>query len=190
MESKLCQCGKVGEISCPNDERCGNKQSELSTLKAQQGGAIRENIENILFKSGKLYQEECTWLADIILQECPNTYQELKERYDNIAKEHSDLNLALAAMLNGYQNLSAYQKGWFTVSKDLIEVYTKMVLEYDNPGNCKGQKEGDGVEFAEWCANNYQWEYDPTSDEYRWLEANNFYTTAELYAIFKQQKEK
>jgi predicted nuclease with TOPRIM domain len=56
---------------------------------------------------------------------------ELKERSDKMAKEHSDLNLALAAMLNGYQNLSMYQKGWFTVPKDLIDSYTKMVLEYD-----------------------------------------------------------
>lgn len=51
-------------------------------------------------------------------------------------------------------------------------------------------REDDAVEFAEWCANNYQWEYDPTSDECRWLEADNFYTTAELYAKFKQQKQK
>jgi hypothetical protein len=61
-------------------------------------------------------------------------YDELKERADKMAKEHSDLNLALAAMLNGYQNLSMYQKDWFTVPKDLIDAYTKMVIEYDNQG--------------------------------------------------------
>lgn len=57
-----------------------------------------------------------------------------KVRYDEVMKEHSDLNLALAAMLNGYQNLSMYQKDWFTVPKDLIDCYTKMVLEYDKQG--------------------------------------------------------
>lgn len=54
--------------------------------------------------------------------------KELRERYE---KEHADLNLALAAMLNGYQNLSMDQKEWFTVPKDLIDCYTKMVLEYE-----------------------------------------------------------
>jgi hypothetical protein len=48
--------------------------------------------------------------------------------------------------------------------------------------------ESDAVIFAEWVANNYSWEYDPVSDEYQWLEANNFYTTDELYTIFKQKE--
>lgn len=59
----------------------------------------------------------------------------------------------------------------------------------DESGTAAGREE-DAVAFAEWCANSYQWEYDPTSDEYRWLEADNFYTTAQLYELFKQQKEK
>ena len=59
--------------------------------------------------------------------------RQLKDKAEKMAKEHSDLNLALAAMLNGYQNLSMYQKDWFTVPKDLIDYYTKMVLEYDMP---------------------------------------------------------
>lgn len=42
--------------------------------------------------------------------------------------------------------------------------------------NQQKQKDGEG--------------YDPASDEYKWLEADNFYTTTELYDIFKQQKEK
>jgi hypothetical protein len=52
-------------------------------------------------------------------------------RVEKMEKEHADLNLALAAMLNGYQNLSMYQRDWFTVPKDLIDTYTKMVLEYE-----------------------------------------------------------
>lgn len=53
---------------------------------------------------------------------------------EKLKEEHADLNLALAAMLNGYQNLSMYQKDWFTVPKDLIDAYTKMVLEYEQTG--------------------------------------------------------
>lgn len=67
-------------------------------------------------------------------------HDELKERCDKMEAEHADLNLALAAMLNGYQNLSQYQKDWFTVPKDLINYYTRMVLEYDTQGK-EGEKE-------------------------------------------------
>lgn len=58
-------------------------------------------------------------------------WQEAEERVKEIEQWAADLNLALAAMLNGYQNLSMYQKDWFTVPKDLIDAYTKMVTEYD-----------------------------------------------------------
>jgi chromosome segregation ATPase len=68
-------------------------------------------------------------------------HQQLKERCDKMEAEHADLNLALAAMLNGYQNLSMSQKDWFTVPKDLIDAYTKMVLEYDTPEIEQGKEE-------------------------------------------------
>jgi len=29
MDNELCKCGKVGEISCPNDERCGSVNTQL-----------------------------------------------------------------------------------------------------------------------------------------------------------------
>lgn len=68
-------------------------------------------------------------------------YKVLKERADKMAAEHADLNLALAAMLNGYANLSICQKDWFTVPRDLIDQYTKMVLEYNSNTN---QNENNG----------------------------------------------
>ncbi len=55
----------------------------------------------------------------------------LASKWQEAEQRVADLNLALAAMLNGYQNLSMDQKDWFTVPKDLIDEYTKMVLEYD-----------------------------------------------------------
>lgn len=58
-----------------------------------------------------------------------------KVKYDELQALNADMNLALAAMLNGYQNLSACQKDWFTVPIDLINEYTKMVLE------CRDEKE-------------------------------------------------
>lgn len=61
--------------------------------------------------------------------------EEMAAKYEKALRElemqSADLNLALAAMLNGYQNLSIYQRDWFTVPKDLIDNYTKMVLNYD-----------------------------------------------------------
>lgn len=60
---------------------------------------------------------------------------QLKEKAENIAAEHADLNLALAAMLNGYANLPMYQMDRFTVPRDLINKYTKMVLEYESKSN-------------------------------------------------------
>jgi hypothetical protein len=63
----------------------------IETLKAQQGGIVRETIEDILFKSGKLYQEECTYLADIILQDCPNAFQVLRERSEKLMRTMQDI---------------------------------------------------------------------------------------------------
>lgn len=141
---------------------------EYATLKAQQGSVTLKQIEDEITKRWNSIQfnpEGVKKREDLrigVLNDLgipievfyPTHYQELKERYDNIAKEHSDLNLALAAMLNGYQNLSMYQKGWFPVPKDLIDAYTKMVLAYDNPGNCKGEKEGEAVEIMKWALDN------------------------------------
>jgi hypothetical protein len=179
QSNKLCKCGKVGEISCPNDERCGTANTQLPaeviaqidkdaehyanvqwSEKAKHIGhhltdkwdnakddyeagatewaqwkvaynellaSVDEKIDKALHAERNRMQVNVTASEVAWAKEC----QELKERAERMEKEHSDLNLALAAMLNGYQNLSAYQRDWFTVPKDLIDCYTKMVLEYD-----------------------------------------------------------
>lgn len=107
-----------------------------------------------------------------------------------------DSNNWRAQAFDGRKHLSL---GSFKTEEEAAKARDKAVIEMglDLPLNFPpaldeqpaAGREEDAVVFAEWCANNYSWEYDPTSDEYQWLEANNFYTTAELYTIFKQQKE-
>jgi hypothetical protein len=36
MSNKLCKCGKVGEISCPHDDRCENSMSNTLPEKLQK----------------------------------------------------------------------------------------------------------------------------------------------------------
>jgi hypothetical protein len=117
-----------------NNIQCTLTDAELSA-KADQW------IDELIASGGKSFTMQVPARpnkdTDLIFAELNNRFKAMlqsKERAEKIAKEHSDLNLALAAMLNGYQNLSMYQKGWFTVPKDLIDAYTKMVLECDKQG--------------------------------------------------------
>lgn len=74
-----------------------------------------------------------------------NMVNALKKERDGLSEEHADLVLALAAMLNGYQNLPELVREKFIVPKDLIDHYTKMVVDYENePLQEHGEKGGDG----------------------------------------------
>lgn len=48
MSNKLCKCGKVGEISCPHDERCGNPMSNDNTLPEELQKEIADFAANII----------------------------------------------------------------------------------------------------------------------------------------------
>jgi hypothetical protein len=114
-----------GHISlCTNDDPEDITETENTLQK----------VARVLNESGCKFYCDTTTEHKLHVENMELRYKadELKERYENMAKEHSDLNLALAAMLNGYQNLSKFQKEWFTVPKDLIDAYTKMVIEYDS----------------------------------------------------------
>lgn len=76
------------------------------------------------------------------IKELEHDYAALKAKVEKLAAEHADLNLALAAMLNGYANLPTYQMDWFTVPRDVIDKYTKMVLDYNS--NTNNQNENNG----------------------------------------------
>jgi hypothetical protein len=119
--SLCCNAGFVGET----------EEEEDSIFKKVVGALNNSGID--FHSENKL---ELAQHIDLMKQSHEiDALQSKCDRYEKIVKEHSDLNLALAAMLNGYQNLSMYQKDWFTVQKDLINEYTKMVLEYDAQAN-------------------------------------------------------
>lgn len=47
MSNKLCKCRKVGEISCPHDDRCGNPMSNTdNTLPEELRKTIRKEAES------------------------------------------------------------------------------------------------------------------------------------------------
>jgi hypothetical protein len=115
--SLVANCGFVGEDDADEDNIFNRVKDEL-------------NISGIDFHSGNKLELK----QYIEKRELQYKVDELKERCEKMAQEHADLTLALAAMLNGYQNLSMYQRNLFTVPKDLIDAYTKMVLEYDTHG--------------------------------------------------------
>lgn len=107
-------------------------KEQLQKQIEQEGKAQREGFESKLLAT-VADSEYC-----IGAEKYAALWQAAEEkaaRYEKALKEiemqSADLNLALAAMLNGYQNLSIYQKDWFTVPKDLIDNYTKMVLNYE-----------------------------------------------------------
>jgi len=39
LPAELCKCGKVGKISCPNDERCGAVNEQLTTEESIKADA-------------------------------------------------------------------------------------------------------------------------------------------------------
>lgn len=42
LSNELCKCGKVGAISCPNDDRCGKRNTQLPQLPVEVMQSIEE----------------------------------------------------------------------------------------------------------------------------------------------------
>jgi len=112
---------------------------QLKTQITDEGEAIADRLkDNNDYQAGMIRGYKDGYEAGGYIyadkwQEAEQRAEQYEKALREIEAEHADLNLALAAMLNGYQNLSMYQKDWFTVPKDLIDQYTKMVLEYETP---------------------------------------------------------
>jgi hypothetical protein len=139
-------------------------EKELSTLKAQQGGVtdtiLLDRLGLALENIYRIHSDQWTEYDRTVIKGIIDQWDQSKKdqlipasatvtvrmvnmnEVEKLKKQHADLNLALAGMLNGYQNLSMYQKDWFTVPKDLIDVYTKMVIEYAKPGEGKEVENG------------------------------------------------
>lgn len=47
MSNKLCKCGKVGEISCPHDDRCGNPMNNTDNTLPEE---LRAKIKSASIK--------------------------------------------------------------------------------------------------------------------------------------------
>jgi hypothetical protein len=57
------------------------------------------------------------------------------------------------------------------------------------PGQSPNEPEQkEAVAFAEWCANNYRREFEPYSEEYKWMKRDIYYSTEQLYEQYLQQK--
>jgi hypothetical protein len=50
MTNELCKCGKVGKISCPNDERCGAVPTQLPDEVVEQ---IKKAAKLRLIRNGE-----------------------------------------------------------------------------------------------------------------------------------------
>lgn len=98
MSNELCKCGKVGNISCPNDERCGAVDKQLSTeerIKADAAARYPATDEGVLMAAGYIagatavHERAQTALVEI--EKVHKMYHDLKG--DNPAANHI-LNIA------------------------------------------------------------------------------------------------
>jgi DNA repair exonuclease SbcCD ATPase subunit len=84
MSNELCKCGKVGEISCPNDERCGTviqlpaDQLEEIKKQAKEASEKRYKKEAVNFE---YLEYEAGW------EDCTNAYATWKIKYNELSEE-------------------------------------------------------------------------------------------------------
>jgi hypothetical protein len=86
MDNELCKCGKVGKISCPNDERCGSTQLPADIETKIFNCLLNHSLANRTSAAKELAELFATEYATKLQHE-----QRLVEAYRKDHKINSDL---------------------------------------------------------------------------------------------------
>lgn len=86
--------------------------------------------------------------------------------------------------------LPAFPEGYThdVISDEWVSTLKAIAKEELSKKNESAAGRGDAVAFAEWCANNYRWEFEPYSEEYKWMKGDIYYSTEQLHERYLQQK--
>jgi hypothetical protein len=112
MDNELCKCGKVGKISCPNDERCNNTQLNDEFLDGikKAADALHAKIDTI--------QAKCDRYENI-----------LKEAYEEHLKEKELLIIRYPTLFPGIEN---YIKPWVNKAREALSAGEEKKKEPDD----------------------------------------------------------
>lgn len=181
--------------SAPSVETEGEKivaNIELGEQKMKpsttQGAVSRETIEDILLKTGKHNQEQCSELADAILRDLPSR-QQVHAVWVKASERLPEKDGLYCFRANGGY-MGAYvttdkngRTRWVRDSGGYTIRNWKQIEWLDESESTTPSKEG-GIEFTRWVAINLRW-VGPCN---HWLDsAGKIYSDEQLYQLFKKK---